>query len=323
MIHPRGSSCPDRSGALVYIFPVFACILACIIICGTVGGESTQDPAWPVSVTDDSGTLVTMDRPPERIISLAPSNTELLFALGLDDRIIGVTDYCDYPGPALLKEKIGGFSTVSLEKVTALRPDLVCAAEGNNPDTVQRLRSLGIQVYLVDVTSMEEILRTISVLGHLTGTSAEAERIIRELSDRSAGICATAEDLPRRPVVAHIIWNDPLYISGGGTFQDELIRLSGGVNAFERKEGHQITGIEEFLHADPDLLLINAGSGMGGNTSDLAEWFREEPRLSGLHAVQEGRLIVVDADMADRAGPRLWDLLEEIAPQIRDIASYP
>jgi iron complex transport system substrate-binding protein len=280
--------------------------------------EQTPDNlSWPRTETDDQGISITLDKPSQRIVSLAPSNTELLFALGLDDRIVGVTDYCDYPEQAAGKDKIGGFSTVSIEKVTALQPDLVFASEGNNPDTVERIRSLGIPVFLVDMNSMEEILKTLTKIGTLTGTSSQASGLVTSLTKRSERIMTEGEKLVRHPTVAHVIWNDPLYASGGETFQDELIRLSGGVNAFSEKESHQIVGVEEFLSKNPDILLINSGSGMGGNSSDISTWFREESRLSGLTAVKDNQIILVDADMADRAGPRLWDLLEEIAPRIR------
>ena len=297
---------------------IFFCLfLVSLISCITTAEQIPESLSWPRTATDDQGITISLDKPPERIVSLAPSNTELLFALGLDDRIVGVTDYCNYPEQATTKGKIGGFSTVSIEKVTALQPDIVFAAEGNNPDTVERIRSLGIPVYLVDVSSMEDILETLTTMGTLTGTSSQASYLVANLSQRSERIRTEGQNIARHPLVAHVIWNDPLYVSGGETFQDELIRISGGENAFNDKESHHIASVEEFLSKNLDLLIINAGSGMGGNNSDIAAWFRAEPRLSGLSAVRENHIILVDADQADRAGPRLWDLLEEIAPQIR------
>lgn len=309
-----------RMGAKASRVSVACLILISLFFGFSSAGETPADGSWPVTRTDDQGVAITLDHPPQQIVSLAPSNTELLFALGLDDRIAGVTDYCDYPDSAALKEKIGGFSTVSLEKVTALKPDLIVASEGNNPDTVERLRTLGFPVFLVDCTSMEDILSTLETLGTLTGRSEQASRLIQELKERSDTVRVQGAELSRHPTVAHVVWNDPLYVSGGGTFQDELIRISGGVNAFADKDSHQIVGVEEFLSANPDLLLINSGSGMGGDDSDIASWFSQEPRLSGLKAVKENHIILVNSDMADRAGPRLWDLLDEIAPRIRALA---
>lgn len=300
---------------------IITCLLFASLISGVAIAEYTPDSlSWPQTATDDQGVTISLEKIPERIVSLAPSNTELLFALGLGDRIVGVTDYCNYPEKATTIEKIGGFSTVSIEKVTAMQPDLVFAAEGNNPDTVQRIRSLGIPVYLVDVSSMDGILKTLKTMGSLTGSSSQASDLVANLTERSEQIRAEGESISNHPTIAHVIWNDPLYVSGGKTFQDELIRISGGKNAFEDKESHHIASVEEFLTKNPDILIINSGSGMGGNNSDIATWFKDEPRLSGLQAVRENHIILVDADRADRAGPRLWDLLEEIAPQIRAMA---
>jgi iron complex transport system substrate-binding protein len=315
----RQKSHVSKTSWLVRTF-CFILLMGLCISLASAEGEVPDAKPYPRTVTDDQKVEVTLTSVPERIISLAPSNTEVLFALGLDDRVVGVTSYCSYPDQATQKEKIGGFSTVSIEKVTALDPDLVVAADGNNPDTVDRLRNIGIPVYYVDATSMSDIQKTIQNLGTLTGVSDTANLIVDDLTVRSKAVQAEGEKLDKSPSVAHVIWNDPLYVSGKGTFQDELIALCGGVNAFGDKDDHYITSLEEFMSRDPDLLLINAGSGMGGKDSDLATYFRSEPRLSGMRAIKEDHIVVVDSDMADRAGPRLWDLLEKIAPLIRERA---
>jgi len=108
-------------------------------------------------------------------------------------------------------------------------------------------------------------------------------------------------------------------VSGKGTFQDELIQIAGGVNAFSDKSSHAIVNIEEFISKKPDIIMVNSGSGMGSDKTDIMEYFMNEPRLSGLSAIASNKTIMVDSDIADRAGPRLWDLLEEIAPKIREL----
>ena len=108
-------------------------------------------------------------------------------------------------------------------------------------------------------------------------------------------------------------------MSGKGTFQDELIQIAGGVNAFSDKNSHAIVNIEEFISKKPDIIMVNSGSGMGSDKTDIMEYFMNEPRLSGLSAIASNKTIMVDSDIADRAGPRLWDLLEEIAPKIREL----
>ncbi|MFH0968743.1 MAG: cobalamin-binding protein, partial [Methanobacteriota archaeon] len=252
-------------------------LLCCIPYIAFADDGVSDGLPYPRTIEDDQNVTVTLAKVPERIISIAPSNTEVLFALGLDDRIVGVTDYCNYPDQAVQKEKVGGFSTVSIEKVTALSPDLVVAADGNNPDTVDRIRSLGIPVYYTDAKSMADIQKTLKNVGHLTGVSDQAKKLNEELTARANQVAEQGEKLSKHPSVVHVIWNDPIYVSGSGTFQDELIRISGGENVFGDKEGHQIASIEEFISRDPDILLINAGSGMGGNSSDITEYFRTEP----------------------------------------------
>lgn len=296
---------------------IAALLLICLIPSLVSAEGSISDTSlYPRTIADDQNVQVTLTKAPERIISLAPSDTELLFALGLDDRIVGVTDYCNYPAQAQKKEKIGGFSTVSIEKVAALSPDLVVAADGNSPDTVNRIRSMGIPVYYTNAKSLTDIQKTLENIGYLTSVSEQAKKLNEKLTERANLVSDRGKKLSKHPTVAHVIWNDPIYVSGAVTFQDELIRLCGGVNAFGDKEGHQIASIEEFISRDPDILMINAGSGMGGNSSDITAYFKSEPRLSGLTAIKQNRVVIVDTDIADRAGPRLWDLLEQIAPEI-------
>jgi len=272
---------------------------------------------WPRSVVDDNHQTVTLPSEPARIVSLAPSHTEILFSLGLADRIVGVTDYCNYPAAALKKDKIGGFSTVSLEKVVALHPDLVVASSGNNQEVVDRIKDLGIPVYFSDPRSLDDIYSTYEKLGYVTGSSQKAHEVISDLKLREETVKKQGEASIKRPTVAHVIWHDPIYVSGNGTFQDELIRIAGGINAFADKNGHAIVSIEEFVSKSPDIIMVNSGSGMGSEKTDILQYFRNEPRLSGIPAIALNRTIQVDSDIADRAGPRLWDLLEEIAPKFK------
>lgn len=306
----------NKRKTLSWMISLVIILSFCII---PVYGELQNDPStpWPRTIQDDQQQTVVLQSPPERIVSLAPSNTEVLFALGLDDRIVGVTDYCDYPQLALEKSTIGGFSTVSIEKVIALEPDLVVSSSGNNQETIDRVKDLGIPVYYVDAENLDGIYRNFENLGFITGTSDKALKIVSSLKEREEKVREAGASLSDKPIVAHVIWYDPIYVSGKDTFQDELIQIAGGVNAFSDKQSHAIANIEEFINKNPDILMINSGSGMGGNSSEIIEYFKNEPRLSGLSAITSDNIIIVESSVADRAGPRLWDLLEEIAPKIR------
>jgi len=145
-----------------------------------------------------------------------------------------------------------------------------------------------------------------------------ALNVITTLKEREENVRRSGEDIINKPSVAHIIWYEPIYVSGADTFQDELIKTTGGINAFDSKTGHAIVSLEEFVHSNPDILMINTGSGMGDSKGDIAGYFKTEPRLSGLKAIINDDIIMVNSDIADRSGPRLWDLLEEINPKIRE-----
>ncbi len=297
------------------------CVIIVTLLCSPLSGalQEERPDSWPRTIQDDQQQSVMVPSVPSRIVSLAPSNTEVLFALGLDERIVGVTDYCNYPAEALDKSRIGGFSTVSIEKVVALHPDLVIASPGNNLEAVDRIKGLGIPVYYADAQNLDGICATFEKLGYITGTSDKASEIIADLKAREEKVRKEGEAYIKNPVIAHVIWYDPIYVSGKGTFQDELIQIAGGVNAFSDKSSHAIVNIEEFISKKPDIIMVNSGSGMGSDKTDIMEYFMNEPRLSGLSAIASNKTIMVDSDIADRAGPRLWDLLEEIAPKIREL----
>lgn len=276
--------------------------------------------ATSLPVTDDMGYTTTIDSPPQRIVSLAPSNTEILFALGLGDRVVGVTEYCNYPSEALEKPKVGGYSTVSIEKVIALKPDLIVAAYGNGEALIGNLRSLGYPVIVLHPGTIEDVLSNIELVGKATGAQENADSLVSGLRARIRAVEREAQQSGFRPRTAHVIWSDPIYVSGNGTFQDELIRLAGGTNAFAHLDGWKTVGIEDFISASPEILIVNRGSGMGGGEDAIARNLREEQRFAGIPAIRENRVFLIDSDMADRAGPRIVDALEQFSADIRSAA---
>lgn len=271
-----------------------------------------------ITVVDDLGYNVTVKLYPERIVSLAPSNTEILFALGLGDKVVGVTDYCNYPPEVVkLKEEgkiksIGGYTTVNVEKVAELKPDLVVAHSGNGIGTIEAIRKLGIPVVCLDPKNFEDIMRDIELLGKITGAEDNATKLIEFMKrkiEEVKEIVSKAEDRPR---VVHIVWHDPIWVSGKGTFVDELITLAGGVNAIN--ESGWVTIDEEGLIAlNPDVIIVNSGTGMGGSDNIIYEWIMSNERLKVIKAVKENRVYIIDADLASRPSHRLVYALEEFA----------
>jgi len=272
-----------------------------------------------ITVTDDFGYNVTVQSYPKRIVSLAPSNTEILFALGLGDRVVGVTDYCNYPPEVVEKRKrgeiesIGGYSTINVEKVVELKPDLVVACYGNGLGTIEALKRLGLTVICLNPKNLEDVMRDIEILGKVTGTEENATELIgfmRKRIERVERIVSMAEDKPK---VVHIVWHDPIWISGKNTFIDDLITLAGGKNAFD-KEGWATVSIEELVRANPDVIIVSSGNGMDSKGRDIIyEWVINEDRLKEIKAVKNGRVYVVDADIVSRPSYRLVYALEEFA----------
>jgi iron complex transport system substrate-binding protein len=291
--------------------------ILCLAAVPAFADTPASNTAFERTITDDYGTMVTITGTPERIVSLAPTNTEILFALGLGDRVVGVTDYCNYPAEATAKPKIGGFSTVSFEKVVAQKPDLVVASQGNGAELVDHLRKLNLTVIVTNPQNVRGILNDITFIGKATGADDNATALVNSLSMRIKNTEKNASALTAHPKVAHIIWNDPIYASGNGTFQDELISMAGGTNAFAGKQDYATIGTEDFIAADPDILIVNSGSGMGGSEDAVAQYFENETRFANVAAIKNHRVYVIDSDTVDRAGPRIVDALEIIAGDIQ------
>lgn len=281
-------------------------MMAVVMVCGII-------PAAAIMVTDDAGMTLTMNATPLRIVSLSPSNTEILAALGLTDRIVGVTDVCDYPSEVRNITRIGGYSSVSIEKIAAVRPDLVVASDLTPKDTVDRLRDLGLSVVVVAPRNIDHMVRDIRMVGTLTGTETRADQLATNLSDRIAAVlpCPPAT---QHPTVAHVVWNDPIYVSGNTTLQNDVIVYAGGENIFADESGWGTVPLEEFLMKNPDIILVNGGGGMDSSEKDLIrETFMTSPQYASLSAVKNNRVYAVDADIISRPAPRILDAAEQVA----------
>ncbi|MDD1686713.1 cobalamin-binding protein [Methanoregula sp.] len=286
----------------IRIIPVLVLLMACLI-----------GPAAAITVTDDAGTVITLNATPQRIVSLAPSNTELLAALGLLDHMVGVTDVCDYPPGVSTIPRIGGYSAISTEKVAAARPDLVVASDITPQETVSRLRGLGLQVVVVSPHNIGEMIRDVGMLGTLTGTETRADELAANLTARLSAVAA-ASPKTGKPAVAHVVWHSPLYVSGNDTLQNDVIEHAGGTNVFSDKDGWGTVSLEEFLTANPDIIIVNGGGGMDSTSSDvILEAFMTNPQYASLAAVKNHRVYAVNADTISRAGPRIVDATEQVA----------
>lgn len=265
--------------------------------------------ASSLTFTDQTGRPVSLTAPPRRVISLVPSVTEVLFALGAQDLLVGVTDFCDYPAAARLKPRVGGMLAPSLEAMVALKPDLVIATTaGNREETVTQLERLKIPVYLVNPTSVTGVLDVISRLGAVTGHAAQAARLVASLEARIKAVTERVTPLPR-PRVLYVLWPDPLIVPGRGALVSELIARAGGDSVtVDGGEAYPRYSLEAAVARAPQVIVL-ASHGSGQGTISREKW----ERFASLPAVKAGRLYSVDGNLLHRYGPRVVDGLELLA----------
>lgn len=248
---------------------------------------------------DALGRQLSFDQPPQRIISLVPAVTEILFALGLQDRLVAVTDYCDYPPAAKELPQVGLYSRPSLESILLFKPDLVIASAGmNRPSLVKRLEGLNIPVYVVNPHNIAESIETIRNLGSLNGRSMEAEDIVTAMQAR---IDRLEEQLSveRKPQILTLIMLQPLTVAGPDTFIDDIIKRSGGENVVPAGPSRYPTWNSEALLAiDPEVIVVSSHPGQPDPQSFFEQW----PQLQ---AVRNKRVVEIEADWLHRPGPRI------------------
>lgn len=266
----------------------------------------------PLAITDDLGREVDIPEELNRIVSLAPSNTEILFALGLGDGVIGVTEFCNYPLEAQEKDKIGGFATVNIEKVVALAPDLVLATSIHEP-IIEDLERLNLTVVVLDPKNVDDILGDIRLIGRITGQVGAAEELATNMEHRINAITDRTRDLPdaQNPKVFYIVWNDPLMTAGPGTFTNDLIHLAGGINiAGDAETRFPVYSLEMLIERNPDVIIFSTHAGI------TAEQLKTDEVLQGISAIETGRIFSIDSDIVSRPGPRIVDGLEEMAKYV-------
>jgi iron complex transport system substrate-binding protein len=273
--------------------------------------------ALPGTFIDGLGRTVNIEEMPETIISLAPSNTEILYALGLEDKVVGVTEYCDYPEAAQDKPKIGGFSTVDIEKVIEIQPDLILAANKHKDDTIPALERLGLTVFALDPKNLDEVLEAITLVGRCTGSEDEASLLVAEMGNRIEAVTDETDNLPaaQRLRVFYVTWHDPLMTVGSTVLHNELIQLAGGTNIFQDlTENYPKISLEAVIVANPQVIITGVGMGTG---KDLPfQFVSTEPRLEDVDARINNRIYPIATDLVGRSGPRTVDALEQLAKMI-------
>jgi len=277
-------------------------------------GPSAQIPTQ--YVFDDLGRLVAFNGTPQRIISLAPSNTEILFALGLGNKVVGVTSWCNYPPEALDKEQVGEYDTPDMEKIVALNPDLILVSYGTSMEVINGMVGLGLTVFGIKSTDLDDVLNDIRTIGEITDKEIEAQVLTSEMESRIQTVTDQTAELEHRPKVFYIVWGDEssaLWTAGPDTFIHESIEKAGGVNICQNITGYSTISIEDVIAHNPEIII----------TSVLSyDWAINSTDLAATNASQTGSIFTCDDDIVQRPGPRLVDGLEWFAyfihPEIFD-----
>jgi len=262
--------------------------------------------AQGLSLRDSLGRTVSLGAPARRIVSLTPSATEILFEIGAGDRVAGVTDYCNWPGEAATRPRVGGYSaeSISLERVLALRPDLVVSGGPVHASLRVSLERFGLGVYVFEPNGVEETFKGMEDLGRLTGNDEGAAALVREVRKGFAEVSERTASIPEASRV-RVFWEafpEPLITCGGGSFLNELIARAGGVNVFgDLKASWPVVSSEEVVRRAPQVILAAEDHGPGLGAEELAK----RPGWSVIPAVREGRIRFLPADPVNRTGPRM------------------
>lgn len=295
--------------------PAFLIRLAASIVfilsLATVACSAKSSSKAPGTITDDFGDSVVISSIPQRIVSLAPSDTEMLFALGLGDKVVGVDSYSDYPVAAKNIEKVGGFSDTDVEKVVSLHPDLVVAADIQKADVAPRLRKAGLTVIGLDAKDLEGVIGDIRLLGRATGTEDTADKLAGSLQSRLQAVESKVSSIPesQRPTVFMLTFQDPLWTAGTGTLENDIIVKAGGVNVASGLSGYAQTSLENVVGWNPQVILASSANGMA-----TLQWAQTDPRLANVLARSSNPQRVYSApDIYAKAAPRAFDALEELA----------
>jgi len=290
-----------------------------IVITEAPATEAPTEPAGdtPLTVTDGLGREVNLDGPAQRVVSMAPSNTEILFAIGAGNQVVGRDSLSDFPEEAKAVADIGStFDALNTELIVSLKPDLVLAAEINTPEQVKQLEDLGLTVYyLKNPLTLEEMYGNLEIVAKLTRHEEETATLIESLKARVAAVDEKIAPISSRPNVFYELdGTDPAkpYTAGKGTFITQLIERAGGHNIASELDGYPQLSLEQVVAADPAFILLGDAR-YGVSPESIAQ----RPGWENLSAVKNGQVVPFNDDLVSRPGPRLVDALEELAKLLR------
>jgi iron complex transport system substrate-binding protein len=295
-----------------FILLVFMSI---VILTGCGGKQEEADKnkkgkeSFPITITDAYGTEVTIDKKPERIVSLSPSTVEVLYKLNLQDNIVGVTEYCDYPKEAGSKTKVGDFNGTNIEKIVELNPDIVFGNPGMSKEDFDKLTGLGIKVIVAEARTFDKIPDTFKMVGMATDTLDEAEKLADDLTNKVNQIKDKVKDTEKVKAYYVISFGEAgNWTAGKNTFISDMINMAGGENIADDVDGWKEYSLEKIIEKDPDVMLISA---MVAN--DNKDILNSQEGYKETAAVKNKNTVIIDDYLTQRPGPRIVDGLEAIA----------
>jgi iron complex transport system substrate-binding protein len=299
-------------------------IIAVVVVAAFVyvyyQGEATAAAQLEVlqNLVDDTGYKTSLTAVPNRIASIAPSATEIVFAIGAGDKVVAVSDVCDYPYNFSAWVAAGNmtsivFSEPNVEAIVSLDVDLIIATGGVQAKAVDALRNLGQKVLVLDPVDVDGVLKDIELVGNATGKTAEAKTLVSNLANRIDTVVNKVASAASTPKVYYEVWYDPIYTAGAKAWQNALFAKAGGVNVFADQDFDYFqTSDEAVIERNPDVIVLPK-EGMGTQFWGTIDDVKARPGWSSISAVQNDRFCLVDSSTIARAGPRVADIIEDLA----------
>lgn len=282
--------------------------------------QETAAPAkqsvYPLTVTDATGKEVTLAKEPQRIVSTSPAETEILFALGLNDRIVGVSDFDDYPAEASTKPKVGGVVNPSEEAILAQTPDLVIGGISMEKPVSDKLKSLGVPVFVTHPQKMDDILNNILMMGVITNRQEQAEKVVAAMKQDIARVQEAVKGVKPEDKKRVYLEFAPGWTVGKGEFLDELVTLAGGTNIAADTEGWHPISEEKILKSDPDVILYAKGVTDDKTGVKLEDIIAKRNGWDTMKAIRESQVFGMEQNLLARPGPRITQGLIEVAKAI-------
>ena len=282
----------------------------------TDADQAAQQSVYPLTITDATGKTITIEQAPQRIVSTSPAETEILFALGLGEQVVGVSDYDDYPAEAKEKPKVGGVVKPNEEAILSQSPDLVIGGISMDKQVAEKMQSLGLPMYITHPSSVEDIMNNILTMGIITNRQAQAEEIVAGMKADIAYVTEAVQNVKPEEMKKVYLEFAPGWTVGKGEFMDELITIAKGVNIAADTQGWNQINEEKILQENPDVILYASGMTDEQTGKKLEQIIQSRSGWNTITAIKEQKLYGMDENMLSRPGPRITKGLIEVAKAI-------